>query len=214
MSNNNFNSIQPVKSRLRRSLDKFKRRFRSPRRKNTRKNTKPKHKLTPKQVNNAMRGNYGSLNRNTIEYLNSLYPTNKNVPVISKNTRKKLGVSEYKSRAQQILNKNLGQKKRTKLNRVKRFVKSLSPKRFINRFRKRNKIKPSQNNTPVPTPGRVPNSTPTPNPIQVNNRQSYNNNVYYALPQSNGTVKNMSKSQIPPALFNVYGTYLKKMRIN
>ena len=100
MSNNNFNSIQPAKkkSKLRRSLDKFKKKFRSPRRRNTRINKKPKHKLTPNQVKYAMNGNYGSLNRNIalknnniIEYINLLHPTNnKHVPIIPQNIREKI----------------------------------------------------------------------------------------------------------------------------
>jgi len=177
MSNNNFNSIQPAKkkSKLRRSFDKFKKKFRSPRRRNTRINKKPKHKLTPNQVKYAMNGNYGSLNRNTalknnniIEYINLLHPNNnKNVPIIPQNIREKIGVSEYKSKAQQILNKNLKKKKRSRLNRFKHFVKRLSPRKIVNRIkrsRKRNKIKPQ------------------------NNRQS-SKKVYYTIPQS----KNMYK---------------------
>jgi len=129
MSNNNFNSIQPAKkrSKLRKSLDKFKRRFLSPKRRNTRQSTKPKHKLTPNQVNiiTGTNANYDSLNKNTdisnnniIEYINSLHSTNnKNVPVIPKHLRETLGVTDYKSKAQQILNKNLKKKKRSKFNR-------------------------------------------------------------------------------------------------
>ena len=175
MSNNNFNSIQPAKknSKLRRSLDKFKKNFSSPRRINTRINKKPKHKLKSNQVKYAMNGNYGSLNRNIdlknnniIEYINLLHPTNnKNVPIIPKKIREKIGVSEYKSKAQQILNQNLKKKKkRSRLNRFKNFVKQLSPRKFVNRIKRSSKRK------------------------KKHNRQS-SNNVYYTTRESKNIYK-------------------------
>ena len=200
MSNNN-NSIQPVKiGKFRRALRSIKRKL-TPRRRNTRRSKKQQTYNLINNTNNVNNANYvRNLTNNEKRNANNkgIYPNNNSSAEkyintkkfnLSKKLKKKLGVKEYKSRYQQLLNKNLG--KRTRLNRVKRFIKRLSP-------RSREMKKHTQDEWDT-TMGFTPNND--------------TNNQLYLMPQLNGTFTTRRKSQIPKSVLNKYGKFLENFKI-
>ena len=198
MSNNN-NSIQPVKiGKFRRTLRSIQRKLSPRRRRNTRtynlnnannernliNNANNVHNLTPNERRRANEnGIYPNSNSRGQNYVNSKKFN------MSKKLKNKLGVKEYKSRYQQLLNKNLG--KGTRLNRVKRFIKRFSPK-------SREMKKHTQHEWET-TMGLAPNND--------------NNNQLYLVPQSNGTFTTARKSQLPKSVLNTYGKFLENFKI-
>ena len=188
-SKNNISYIQPVK------IGKFRRALRSIKRKLTPRRSKKQQtynlnnannirNLTPYEKRSA--NNYGIYPNSNItgqKYLNS------KKFILSKKLKNNLGVKEYKSQYQQLLNKNLGKGRR--INRVKRFIKQLSP-------RSREMKKHTQDEWDK-TMGFIPNND--------------TNNQLYLMPQPNGTFTTRRKSQIPKSVLNKYGKFLEKFKI-
>ena len=125
-----YNLKNKKNSKLRRTLNKIKGKFRS-----SIKKKQKQHNLTPYEIKLINEGRYSKINNNSrvITYLETRHSKPSNNLMND--------VSEYKSKGQQILNRNLGKTKRTRLNRTKRFIKSLSPRRVINRLKRRKKRK-------------------------------------------------------------------------
>ena len=213
-SKNNISYIQPVKiGKFRKALRSIKRKL-TRRKKNTRNRQMEQNSEVPlpppeyseilrysnipvsvgaptdndNLTNNEKRraNNYGiypNSNITGLKYLNS------KKFILSKRLERIHGLKKYKSRYQQLLNKNLG--KRTRLNRVKRFIKRLSP-------RSREMKKHTQDEWDT-TMGLTPNND--------------TNNQLYLMPQPNGTFTTRRKSQLPKSVLNKYGKFLEKFKI-